>query len=437
MKLNQRRRKNKNLIMKTYKSFMTEKKGDTAIFTFGRFNPPTVGHEKLVVATANVARREGGDYFVYPSHSQDSKKNPLDQTTKIRYMKKMFSKHKTNIISSTGRNALEIASELHDKEYTNLVMVVGSDRVKDFQSLLDRYNGDENKAHGFYDFNSIKVVSAGERDPDAEGVSGMSASKMREAAVEGDYKTFRKGTPSSLSDKDTKLMFNDIRKGMRLSVVKEGSKWKNVDFTYELPEEKTLNEEKQIIFEDYTTKNVHTSHIAYDFFDELCNAMVTSNKNHRFYIKESLMITDRFLEIRKKALQEQKINQYDFHELEFLGKKHFKLTENLDIDHLDNSFIYKYISEVKEYLLWGDPESVKKYKKETPGQVVEGKLDTIIKWLAKKLDIAHSAAQKLVIKAQERGIDPHKLQQKWAILSPTLIRLVSEYEPKKQKPQGD
>ena len=149
------------------------------------------------------------------------------------------------------------------------------------------------------------------------------------------------------------------------------------------------------------------------------------------------MITDRFLEIRKEALQEQKINQYDFHELEFLGKKHFKLAENLDIDHLDNSFIYKYISEVKEYLLWGDPESLKKYKKETPGQVVEGKLDKVTKWLAKKLKIAHSVAQKLVVKAQEHGIDPHKLQQKWAILSPTLIRLVSEYEPKKQKPQGD
>ena len=423
--------------MKTYKSFMTEEKGDTAIFTFGRFNPPTVGHEKLVVAVANVARREGGDYFVYPSHSQDSKKNPLDQTTKIKYMKKMFSKHKKNIITSTGRNALEIASELHDKEYTNLVMVVGSDRVKDFQSLLDRYNGDENKAHGFYDFNSIKVVSAGERDPDAEGVSGMSASKMRQSAVEGDYKTFRKGTPSSLSDKDTKLMFNDIRKGMRLQVVKEGSKWKNVDFEYELPKEKTLNKEEQIIFEDYTTKNAHTSHIAYDFFDELCNAMVTSNKKHRFYIKESLIITDRFLEIRKEALQEQKINQYDFHELEFLGKKHFKLTENLDIDHLDNSFIYKYISEVKEYLEWGDPKSVKKYKKETPGQIVESKLDKVIKWLAKKLNIAHSAAQKLVVKAQEKGIDPHKLQQKWAILSPTLLRLVAEYTPKKQKHLGD
>jgi len=422
--------------MKTYKSFMTEEKGDTAIFTFGRFNPPTLGHEKLVVATANVARREGGEYFVYPSHSQDSKKNPLDQTTKVRYMKKMFPKHKENIIISTGKTALEIASELHDKKYTNLVMVVGSDRVKEFQSLLDRYNGDD-KVHGFYDFDTIKVVSAGERDPDAEGVSGMSASKMREAAVEGDFKTFRSGIPSSLNDKDTKKMFNDIRKGMRLSVVKEGSKWKNIDFTYELPEEKVLNEEDQIIFEDYTTKNAHTSYIAYDFFDELCNAMVTTNKNHRFYIRESLMITDRFLEIRKKAVQEQKINQYDFHELEFLGKKHFKFTENLDIDHLDNSFIYKYISEAKEYLEWGEPKTTNKYKKETPGQIVENKIDKVIKWLAKKLDIAYSVAQELVAKAQNKGINPFTLQQKWNILSPTLISLVAEYKPKKKKPQGD
>jgi len=422
--------------MKTYKSFMTEEKGDTAIFTFGRFNPPTLGHEKLVVATANVARREGGEYFVYPSHSQDSKKNPLDQTTKVRYMKKMFPKHKENIIISTGKTALEIASELHDKKYTNLVMVVGSDRVKEFQSLLDRYNGDD-KIHGFYDFDTIKVVSAGERDPDAEGVSGMSASKMREAAVEGDFKTFRSGIPSSLNDKDTKKMFNDIRKGMRLSVVKEGSKWKNIDFTYELPEERTLSTEDQIIFEDYTTKNAHTSYIAYDFFDELCNAMVTTNKNHRFYIRESLMITDRFLEIRKKAVQEQKINQYDFHELEFLGKKHFKFTENLDIDHLDNSFIYKYISEAKEYLEWGEPKTTNKYKKETPGQIVENKIDKVIKWLAKKLDIAYSVAQELVAKAQNKGINPFTLQQKWNILSPTLISLVAEYKPKKKKPQGD
>ena len=149
------------------------------------------------------------------------------------------------------------------------------------------------------------------------------------------------------------------------------------------------------------------------------------------------MITDRFLEIRKKAVQEQKINQYDFHELEFLGKKHFKFTENLDIDHLDNSFIYKYISEAKEYLEWGEPKTTNKYKKETPGQIVENKIDKVIKWLASKLDIAYSVAQELVAKAQNKGINPFTLQQKWNILSPTLISLVAEYKPKKKKPQGD
>ena len=422
--------------MKTYKSFMTERKGDTAIFTFGRFNPPTVGHENLIIAVANVSRREGGDYFVYPSHSQDPKKNPLSQKQKIQYMKKMFPKHRTNIIASTGRTALEIASEIYDKKYTKLVMVVGSDRVREFQTILDKYNG-EDKAHGFYDFDSIKVVSAGERDPDAEGVEGMSASKMRAAAVEGDYKSFRMGTPTTLSDADTKKMFNDIRKGMRLEVVKEGSKWKNINFTYEAPEEQQLTPDYQVVYENYITQNLHTSVPAYEFFDEICNSMGNFEKKVRFYVKESLMITDKFLGIRSRALKEQKIDQYDFYELELLGKKHLNFMENIETDHLDNSFIYKYISEVKEYLEWGDLKSLKKYKNDTPGQITEDKVKKIVRWISDKLKIAYSKAEKLVIKAQERGIDPLVLQQKWTILSPTLIKLVSEYEPKKQKLQGD
>ena len=149
------------------------------------------------------------------------------------------------------------------------------------------------------------------------------------------------------------------------------------------------------------------------------------------------MITDRFLKIRHKALQEQKINQYDFHELENLGKKHFKFAENLDIDHLDNSFIYKYISEVKDYLEWGEPKSLKKYKKETPGQVIENKIDKVITWLASKLNTTYSVAEELVTRAQNKGINPYTLQQKWNILSPTLISLVADYKPKEQKPQGD
>ena len=204
---------------------MTEKKGDTVVFTFGRFNPPTIGHKKLIIAVENVARSKGGDFFIYPSHTQDAKKNPLTQTQKISYMHKIFPKHDSNIIASRGKTALHIASELYDiGKYRNLVMVVGSDRVQDFKKILERYNG-EDKAHGFYEFEKIEVVSAGERDPDSDGVEGMSASKMRAAAVEGDFKSFRSGVPSEASDKIVKKMFNDIRKGLRFSVVAEGKKW--------------------------------------------------------------------------------------------------------------------------------------------------------------------------------------------------------------------
>ena len=422
--------------MKTYQSFLTEKKGDTVVFTFGRFNPPTVGHEKLVTAVQSVARSKGGDFFVYPSHTQDSKKNPLNQTTKIKYLKKMFPKYKRNIIASTGKTALEIASELHDKKYTNLVMVVGSDRVQEFQKILDKYNG-EDKAHGFYDYDKIEVVSAGERDPDAEGVEGMSASKMRAAAVEGDYKTFRMGTPESLSDADTKKMFNDIRKGMRLEVVKEGSKWKNIDFDYTSPIQKELTKENQINYENYTTTQLHTSFSAYDFFDELINSMIHSESRDKFYIKESLIATDKFLDIRQVALSENKIDQYNFHELEILGKKHLKLMKNLNIDHLDNSFIYKYISEIKETLEWGVPKDRKKYEKDTPGQeesINEGPSKTV-KFLMDKLKITKLQADKIITKAAEKGIDVLKVQQRWSVLGPSLMSLVAEYNPQ-EKPNG-
>ena len=120
----------------------------------------------------------------------------------------------------------------------------------------------------------------------------------------------------------------------------------------------------------------------------------------------------------------------DFHELELLGKKHFKLIENLEIDHLDNSFIYKYISEVKEYLEYGKSKSLKKYKKETPGQVVEDKIVRVIEWLASKMNVAYSVAEEVVTRAQSKGITPDTLQQKWNILSPTLISLVADYKPK-------
>ena len=185
---------------KTYQQFLKENSGKTAVYTFGRFNPPTIGHEKLLRVVQTTSTKEGGDYFIYTSHSQDSKKNPLTHKQTINFLKLIFPKHRPYIEDSSAKTALDAASEIHDKGgYTKLVMVVGSDRVSDFKSLLNRYN-DKKSKHGYYYFESIDVISAGERDPDADGAEGMSASKMRQAVVDSDYDTFKMGVPSGTSD---------------------------------------------------------------------------------------------------------------------------------------------------------------------------------------------------------------------------------------------
>jgi len=213
---------------KTYREFITEQKGASAVFTFGRFNPPTIGHEKLLKVLGNAAQKERGMNFVnvahvytFMSHSQDKKKNPLSHDQKMMFMKLMFPKHRQTFVKSKARNALEALVQLHDmKKYSRAVMVVGSDRVSDFNTLLNRYNGVKSK-HGLYQFDEIKVISAGERDPDAEGVEGMSASKMRAAVADGNYDVFKMGIPASVSEKDCKKLYDAVAKGMGVSSVKE------------------------------------------------------------------------------------------------------------------------------------------------------------------------------------------------------------------------
>ena len=196
---------------------LVEARGDDITFTFGRFNPPTVGHEKLIDATKQAATRE---YRVYASKTQDPKKNPLDYEKKVRWMKKMFPRHKAKIVSGGNyRNALDVAVKLYDEGFLHLTMVVGSDRVKEFNTLLKKYNGVDS-THGLYDFKTIKVKSAGERDPDAEGVAGMSASKMRKAAMDNDFKSFALGLPPRFKDGDR--LFNDVKKEMP---IKEFLEW--------------------------------------------------------------------------------------------------------------------------------------------------------------------------------------------------------------------
>lgn len=184
-----------------------KKNKGTLTVAFGRFNPPTTGHEKLLDAVADVAGK--GDYKIYPSRSNDPKKNPLDPDTKISYMRKMYPKHSEKIMNDAGSKTIfDVLKQAHADGYSDVNIVVGSDRQAEFEKLSKQYNGQ------LYDFKNLNVVSAGERDADAEGVEGMSASKLRKAAAEGDFKTFRSGVPSALEDKEARQLYNHIRKTM-------------------------------------------------------------------------------------------------------------------------------------------------------------------------------------------------------------------------------
>lgn len=189
---------------------LDEAKGKSIAFTFGRFNPPTIGHEKLI---NKVKSMPTDDYRIYLSRSEDSKKNPLSPRQKLDYMKQMFSSHASKIEINSSNMILDIATKLYNKGYKEITMVAGSDRVREFEGILKKYNGVKSR-HGLYDFDSIRVASAGERDPDAEGAMGMSASKMRAAAAKGDLQTFKKGLPRGA---DADKIMKDVRKGMRLA----------------------------------------------------------------------------------------------------------------------------------------------------------------------------------------------------------------------------
>jgi hypothetical protein len=201
--------------MKKFSDFLKEASTPEKeiVFAFGRFNPPTNGHEKLMDKVLSVSK--GGAYRIYPSQSQDQKKNPLSFDEKVKFMRKMFPKHARNIIADKNiKTAIDVATKLYQEGYTKVSMVVGSDRITEFETTLNKYNGVKAR-HGYYNFkDGVKIVSAGERDPDSDDVSGMSASKLRAAAVANDFETFSKGMPSAY--KEVQKLFNAIRKGMGL-----------------------------------------------------------------------------------------------------------------------------------------------------------------------------------------------------------------------------
>jgi hypothetical protein len=184
----------------------------TLTVAFGRFNPPTIGHQQLMDVAAQAASQdEGGEYLIYPSRSQDKKKNPLDPDTKVSYMRGMFPAHSERIVNDANTKTIfDVLKKAHNDGYTNVRIIGGADRVKEFEKLSNNYNGQ------LYQFDAIEVVSSGERDPDASGVEGMSASRMRLAASEGDFRKFREGLPQDYPRQQAMELFNTIRDSMNI-----------------------------------------------------------------------------------------------------------------------------------------------------------------------------------------------------------------------------
>lgn len=193
-----------------------EKTKGTLTLAFGRFNPPHAGHQQLMDIAAQSAEAEESDYIIVPSRSQDAKKNPLDADTKVSMMRQMFPQHSERIVNDgANRTIFDVLKKAHNDGYTNVRIVAGQDRVKEFDKLSQNYNGQ------LYQFDNMEVISSGDRDPDAEGMEGLSSSRMRLAAAEGDFKTFRAGLPEGTPRKMAMTLFDTVRQNMNVQEMKE------------------------------------------------------------------------------------------------------------------------------------------------------------------------------------------------------------------------
>ena len=355
--------------MKSFKQFNEDKKREV-VFTFGRFNPPTIGHGKLLSKVASLAT--GNDYRIYASQSNDAKKNPLQYKEKIKVMRKMFPKHGRNIIEDkNAKTALHIASILHDQGFTKITMVVGSDRVKEFEKILKQYNGSKGR-HGFYDFkDGINIASAGERDPDAEGVSGMSASKMRQAATDGDFKSFSKGLPKAYGEDMT--LFNLIRKRMGLKEMTNFRKHIQLPELSETREKYIAGEifnvgDKAYVGEvQVTIKERKSNFIIDEEGDKYFIQSLSEKKLNKAYGKGLSKSTKdkRQAQFNKQAkMADDDPRAYKPAPGDARGKT--KLSKHT------LAYRKKFGEFVEEPLEQGTDKLKKKYKKDTPGEVAEG-----------------------------------------------------------------
>ena len=387
--------------VRSFEQFL-EAKQKTVVFSFGRLNPPTIGHQKLLQKIVQTAKQQSGQPMMFVSYSQDAKKNPLTAKQKIAYIKKMFPKEARELKlkdDSSLRNAMDIATELHGN-YDNLVMVVGSDRVRDFKTLLNKYNGVESR-HGYYKYDNIQIVSAGERDPDAEGVAGMSASKMRAAAASGDYESFSLGLPSSF--KDGEKLFKDIRLGMN---VKE-----------QLKPFKPIVEmnNMELIREQYFQNLIYNiGDWVKDTKTEVVGEVVKRGTNYITLVQEDFTLHKVWLEDAKS-----------------MEKQNKKLPEA--VDFLKNRNLWEKLQrEKRRDDEEGTPLLTKKVKKLTPNETVKESKEKLKKF-ASKFKIPSNVAQAIWRKLVNAGIDPLEIQ-KYSVLLTTYINLMDQKMPEVAPP---
>ena len=379
-----------------------EAKQKTAVFSFGRLNPPTIGHQKLLQKIIQTSKQQAGYACLYVSHSQDAKKNPLTAKQKVAYIKKMFPKEARQIEikeDSSIRNAMDIATSLNEY-YENLVMVVGSDRVKDFKNLLNKYNGIESR-HGYYKYQNIQIVSAGERDPDAEGVAGMSASKMRAAAASGDYDSFSLGLPTGFDG--GKELFKDIRLGMNIREQLKPFK----------PIVEMSNTE--LIREQYFQNLIYNiGDWVKDTKTGIVGEVVKRGTNYITLVEEDFTLHKVWLEDAKS-----------------MEKQNKKLPEA--VDFLKNRNLWEKLQrEKRRDDEEGTPALIKKVKKLTPNETVKESKEKIKKFASKfkiPSNVAHAIWRKLV----NAGINPLNIQQ-YSVLLTTYINLMDEKMPEAAPP---
>ena len=381
-------------------SHFLEAQQKTVVFSFGRLNPPTIGHQKLLQKIVQTSKKEGGHPQLYVSISQDAKKNPLSASKKITYIKKMFPREARQIEIKDVHTVLDVAVDLHGK-YDNLVMVVGSDRVGDFKSLLNKYNGVDS-THGFYKYKDIQIVSAGERDPDAEGATGMSASKMRAAAASGDYDSFALGLPDTF--KDGERLYKDIRLGMNIRE--------------QLKPFKPVAEMNSIEF----VREQYFQNLIYNIGDWVKDSktgvsgeVVKRGTNYITLVQEDFTLHKIWLE-----------------NVESMEQQHKKLPEA--VNFLKNRNLWEKLQREgrKRDDEEGTPELTKKIKKLTPNEPIKESKEDIKKFAA-KFKIPFNVATAIWKKLVHAGVNPLTIQN-YSVLLTTYINLMDEKMPEVAPP---